>query len=264
MASPFLIQAGLGLLGGLFGGRARLSPEQRFQMQIARDIARFARSAPLADPLEQAALAQQRAMLGEQQRAFREALFAQMPTGVTTAPADVATGLAAQEISQRMALDAQALLDALQQRRAALVQAAGVAQGVGPRQQEPGLGQTLQELAQQYAAFHTRRRELEALRSPFITRLPGTNIGVSPGRPTTAVGRNIPPVPPLAAGYGIPSWNFSQLLGGKTPDLGTDLASQLRNLLAPGLTLTRPTQFLGTSSIRLPSVQFGGGPALGG
>lgn len=157
--NPFLVQAGVGLLGGLLGGRqGELSPEQKFQMGIARDMRAYGKSAPGSDPGERMALANNQAQLGELLNQQRQGLYSQMPANVTTAPMDMAQSIAANEMSQRMALNAQAMMDALQNRRQALMNAAGIAQGVGPRQQTNNLGQTLGGLAQSYAAYQEARQ----------------------------------------------------------------------------------------------------------
>jgi hypothetical protein len=155
--NPYII-AGAALLGGLFGGKQKLSPEQKFQMGIAKDLRKFSKSVPLSDAGEQMGLAQQHALLGQQQQSLRQNLYNQQPGNVTTSPADFAMGIGAQEVSQRVALDSQALMDAFLKRREAMLQAAQVAQGVGPRQQEPGIGGMLGNLAQQYSAYHTARQ----------------------------------------------------------------------------------------------------------
>ena len=148
-----------GLLGGLFGGKQKLSPEARFQMNIAHDLQRFSKSAPMSDPGERAAFANQRAQLGEQQRNQEQGLYSQLSPNITGAPADMAQSIAAQQTSQQMALQAQSMMDALQQRRQALMQAAGVAQGVGPRQEQGGgLAPMLGQMAQMYTQYQAARQ----------------------------------------------------------------------------------------------------------
>ena len=244
MLNPLILQGASAILGGLFGNKQKLSPEQQFQTGIAKDLGKYGRSAPLSDPGEQMALAQQNALLGEQQRQQRGSLYSQLPTNVTGAPADFAMGLGAQEVSQRSALNAQALLDAMQQRRQALIQAAGVMQGVGPRQQQEGIGNMFGQAAQAYSAYHTAkqgRQDYQQYLDMFRNRPATTQGGVGPQlRPPTMElpgignyggqggplksamsaafnpqlgmsggnqGQNVPGQLPIGAGAGIPSAN---------------------------------------------------------
>lgn len=157
--NPFLVQAAAGVLGGLLGGgQGRLSPEQQFQMGIARDFRRFGKSAPGSDPGEQAALANNQAMLGQQMNQVRQGLYSQMPANVVTSPADMTQSIASNEMAQRMALNAQAMMQAMEARRQAMMQAAGIAQGIGPRQQPNNIGQMLGGLAQTYTAYQGARQ----------------------------------------------------------------------------------------------------------
>lgn len=163
MAKPFSsidpVSMGLSLLSGFFGGKQKLSPEQQFQMKIAQDMQRFGKSAPLSDPGERAGLANQRAMLGEQQRNQEQGLYSMLSPDVTTAPADMAQSIAAQQTSQQMALQSQSMMQALQDRRQALMQAAGIAQGVGPRQNVGGgLAPMLGQMAQMYTQYQAARQ----------------------------------------------------------------------------------------------------------
>src|SRR5437868_3542195 len=87
-----------GLIGGLFGGQQQLPPElkrlYRFQYGQADQLRRFAQSVPLSDPQEQAALASQRGLLGEQQRSNTANLTSQIKPSqqaTTALPAFLAT-----------------------------------------------------------------------------------------------------------------------------------------------------------------------------
>ena len=139
-------------VAGFFGPNQKLSPEQKFQMDIANQFKGFAGSAPLSDPGERMALAQQRGLLGEEQRTGREQLFSQLGAipGQQSGLQDLLRNITQSEIGQRMQLDSQALMEALAQRRQALLQASQTAQGVGSRQERPGIGSALTAFAQMY------------------------------------------------------------------------------------------------------------------
>src|SRR6266568_8323729 len=67
-----------GILGGFLGGGPQLPKElkalYRMQMGLADQQRRFSQSVPLSDPGEQAALAQERGLLGQQQNQQRQDL----------------------------------------------------------------------------------------------------------------------------------------------------------------------------------------------
>lgn len=136
MAFPW--QALLGIAGGFLGPKQKLSPEQKFQMQIANELRDYSRSAPISDPGERAALSQQQGMLGEQLRQSRDQAYGAYTQANQGNVGDMMTNLGNQQTGFRMALDAQHLMAAMQSRNQARTQAAGVAQGVGQRQETGG------------------------------------------------------------------------------------------------------------------------------
>jgi len=217
------------ILGGLFGGRQKLSPEQKFNMNIAKQLRTFAGSAPMSDPLERMMLAQQKGMLGQEQlQAFQ---MMQPGAGGQYFTGDAAAQMAGMQsnfVAQRSALDAQALMDALQQRRQALLQAADVAHGVGPRQEQGGgMGQMLGNLAQLYTQYQMSRQKppQQATGTPYMGTMVTPPAGQGPwggmqppfpnaGGMNTAstmsgpnTGQNVPMQAPQGAGYGIPTGN---------------------------------------------------------
>jgi hypothetical protein len=147
-----LAQAGASLIGGLFGGREKLTPEQKLQRNISRQLYGFSQSQPFSDPQERLAMGQDLGMLGEFAANQRQNLFAQMPAlgGMSNAP-DMLQNLNSLQTAQRMNLQSQHMMNALAQRRQAMLQAAGVASSVGPAQPTSQLPALMGQLAQAYA-----------------------------------------------------------------------------------------------------------------
>lgn len=178
---PNLALSAVSTLAGLFGKGPQLPPEVRrlynMQFDIANQLKGFAGSVPLSDPGEQAALAQMRGMLGEQQRAERGMFMGALgqPGQPQTNLADALTGLTQQQGGQMMGLNAQALLDALQQRRQALYGAAQTAQGaLGAATQRQGgtdFSSILQNLGQLYGQMQARKQGMGGMK-------PGQQMGL--------------------------------------------------------------------------------------
>jgi hypothetical protein len=122
------------LLGSLFGKKPGYDPAQRMQLDIARQLQAFAQGVPGSDPQEQAALAQMRGQLGIEQGQATNAILGALPGYARTNVADLMKNLAGSQASERSSLDMQALMEALNRRRQALLQAAQVAGSVGPKQ----------------------------------------------------------------------------------------------------------------------------------
>lgn len=152
----------LGGLGGLLGGGPSLPPElrnlYRIQARTARSLEQYGRGVPGSDPQELAALASQRALLGEQQRGQQEQLYGAFGTGALPQGnlADFMANLSNQQMGQQSAVTSQHFLNALEARRNALRQAAqtaGAAAGTVRYQepQGPDMGAIFGQLAQQYA-----------------------------------------------------------------------------------------------------------------
>lgn len=166
----FPVSLALQAAGGLasaFGGGQRIPPElaalYRLQKRAAKRLQDFSGSVPLSDPLERAALAQQRAGLGEMQRSQRDQLYAAQNPFAQTSPGDFLRNLTTQQVGQQSALDSQHLFNALQARRGALLQSAQVAQGAqGAAQPQGGggfeLAGLLGQLAERYSYRDAMRR----------------------------------------------------------------------------------------------------------
>lgn len=146
---PFNLGLDVGsLVAGVAGGLLNKGPKvpkevrdlYRMQMGIAHQLQGYANSVPGSDPQEEAALAQQHGLLGEQQLQQQQQLYgAYNPATDRGNLSDLMRNLTGQQIAQRTSLDSQHLMDALANRRNALLQASGVGQAaLGPASQMPG------------------------------------------------------------------------------------------------------------------------------
>ncbi len=126
-------QIGLPIVAGLFGHKKPKVPKElrriyKFQMELADQQRRFAQSTPLSTPEEQAYLGQARGQLGEQlsnQRDQYNSLY--NPLTMSGNAASGLLGQQNQQIGAQQNLQAEALMNAYQQRRQALSQASGMA-----------------------------------------------------------------------------------------------------------------------------------------
>lgn len=154
------IGAGVGLLGsvlgGLFGSQPKLPPELQqlynLQKSMAGQLNQYSQSVPLSQPQEQAALASQRGLLGQEQRQQTGQLASQygLVNQGTNGVGDFLTNLYNQNQGQQSALTANAMQNALLQRRAALSQASGIGQAAANAvqyQQQTPLGPGFGQLA---------------------------------------------------------------------------------------------------------------------
>lgn len=157
---PMTIAALASTVGGLFGGGPSIPPEQRRLLQLqtraAKDLRTFSQGVPGSAPDELAALASQRGLLGQQQRATMGGLFANLGASGSPAQGDLLANLATQFQGQQSALTGQHILQSLQARRNALLQSAQVAAGAVPAAQPSGgggvdFGSILGNLAQGWA-----------------------------------------------------------------------------------------------------------------
>lgn len=159
----------LTLVSGLtsaFGGGSQipreLRPFLRMQTDIANRLYQQGTGIPLSDPGERAALASQRALLGQQQNQQQGHLMAAYganPGAFNTG--DFLSNLSNQQTGQQMALSAAHLFQSLQNRRNALLQASQVGQqaaGLAGTAQPSPLPQLLGNLAQTYAFSQAMRR----------------------------------------------------------------------------------------------------------
>lgn len=178
---PMTIMGAAGAIGGLFGGGPSISDEQRrlfnFQMRSAKDLRNYAQGVPGSDPQELQLLAQQRGLLGQQQRATMGGLFAGIGGMGSPAPADMMQNLAAQFQGQQSAAASGLFNQFFQNRRNALLQAAQIAAGAmpsaQPNQQGFDLGALLGPVAQGWA-YQQGLKGLQP-RSPATIRHPVTD-----------------------------------------------------------------------------------------
>jgi hypothetical protein len=149
--------AGAGaLIGGIFGGGKPKIPKElqrlyALQLQQARQMQAYSRGIPLSDPQEQAALASQRGLYGEQARAGAANAGAayNMNQGMQGLP-DFLQGLQAQQQGGLQQIQSGALQQSLLARQQAGPQAAQLAAGaVGAAQyqQQPDLSAAFGSLA---------------------------------------------------------------------------------------------------------------------
>lgn len=145
-----------GLIGGFLGGGKPKIPKELkrlydLQLQQARQMQAYSRGIPLSDPQEQAALASQRGLYGEQARAGAANAGAayNMNQGMQGLP-DFLQGLQAQQQGGLQQIQSGALQQSLLARQQAGPQAAAVAAGaVGAAQyqQQPDLSAAFGSLA---------------------------------------------------------------------------------------------------------------------
>ena len=156
LGGPWGAVAG-GVLGGFLGSEPTLPRElknlYRMQYGLADQMRRFSQSVPLSDPGEQAALAQERGLLGQEQNQQTGDLQSQLNlnNALPGQIGDFATNLSNQQTGQRMALDSQHLLNALSTRRQAILQASNIAgnaaAGVKDYQQPPNFSEIFGNIA---------------------------------------------------------------------------------------------------------------------
>lgn len=157
-----LIAGGISAFGGGSRIPAELRPFLRMQTDIAQRLYQQGTGIPLSDPGERAALASQRALLGQQQNQQSGNLMAAYganPGAFNTG--DFLSNLSNQQTGQQMALSAAHLFQSLQNRRNALLQAAQVGQnaaGLAATAQPSPLPQLLGNLAQTYAFSQAMKR----------------------------------------------------------------------------------------------------------
>jgi hypothetical protein len=189
---PMTIAALAGTVGGLFNKGPKMPKEirnlYRFQSSIGNELRDYSHSVPFSDPQEQAALAQQHGLLGEQQMQQQQQLYgAYNPATDRGNLSDLMRNLTGQQIAQRSSLDSQHLMDALASRRSALLQASGVGQAaLGPASQMPGtpgvdFSSLFSSLANSLAYKNARNPKTQSgsngVNTPIIQPLPGVAEG---------------------------------------------------------------------------------------
>jgi hypothetical protein len=272
-----------------------MSPEMKwlfnFQKQNAMKQQAFANSVPLSDPQELAALAQQRGLLGEEQRNAQQRVFSAMPQGAGDSNVgDLMANLSNEQVGQRAALTAQMLQQALESRRNALLQSSQIAQGAyapaaAPRPQQPDVGGAIARFAQQYAYDRARKQGQgggagggtgggmygqSGNTSPYTGGEPaGAAGGGAVGVPGGMAGVGIPPTPAGMGMYGATGTEqpSAQSVAGPMPGAGLQLN------LPPWMRTPMPTGGMGgltpgNSPFGPPAQQYGpfplGRPRSGG
>jgi hypothetical protein len=195
----------IGGLASAFGGSSQSKEQRRlfqFQSGIANRLNQFSQSIPGSSPQEIAALASQRGLLGEQQRQDRQGLMSAMDLNQLSGSApDALANISNQQTGQQSALTAQHLLQALNNRRDAMGQAAqvaGSAYGMAPQGGAgmAGLGQSLGGLAQMLAYMRALNKpgQVQGVPSPgggyaglgttpeSLARMSQGQAGMMPGR----------------------------------------------------------------------------------
>ena len=212
---------GGGILGAVFGGKKKpkipseLKRLYDFQARAAEDLGRFSRSAPLSDRLEQTQLANDRGYLGQQQAQQRDQLYSLYnPQTMRGSAPNLLTNLGNQQVGQGMALNAQHLALALQNRRQALLQASGIAANAAGSvryQEQPQtdfagtFGGLAQAMEQSRALKEARRDEEAGNRDTLAAQQAAQSIiGKAPGA-TQGAGEISPT---------DPRWNPGAALGG--------------------------------------------------
>ena len=234
MAFPWL-QVAAPLISG-FMGQGRLPREQRDLLRIAKGSAQrlqsYGTGVPGSAPDELAALAQQRALLGEDQLRNQQQLYGALSPlqGGVANPnlGDMLQSLMSQNTAQRMAVDSQHLMNAIGNRRQALQQAAGIAQGSAGLAQEQGGGSAFPQLFGQLSqALAYQQARKAAGRQGAGTQGVGqgggatTLAGVSPGEMFATQGGGFTP---MAEGAGAGQW-LNQMISG---------AQKAGGMIAPG------------------------------
>ena len=260
---PMTAMALASTVAGFFGGGGRNKEQERL-LRISSDAARrlhqFGIGVPGSDPGELAALAQDRALLGEQQLGQRNQLMGMMGTNpqMGSAP-DAMMGMGSLATAQQMALGAQHSMQNLAMRREALGKAAGLAQSSAGLAQEQGgsqLPQMLGGVAQALAyekAFKRQQQQGQAPGTATTQGTPGAGMLNTPDI-LNNVGRR---------DMSIPSWQWMQpdngglMAPGNEPGGQNTMFNQIRQAGGFGRPMVPMAQQI--RSLLLPSgVRFGG------
>lgn len=193
---------GASLLASLFGGSGQpeLPPEMqrlyRYLMKISRDRLHYAKGIPGSDPQEQAALAQSRALAGNELGQQYEGLLAALGTGNAN-QGDALANFRSGAGGTLAGIDANALLGFLANRQKAYMEAAqigGMAAGPGSAYGPQQGGQT--DLAGVFGNLAQTYAYQKALNS---YRAPASGVKYDPIRP---------PEPKLNPGYQFPQPDY--------------------------------------------------------
>ena len=184
MISPFLLSAAGGLVSSLFGPKPKYTEGQKMQLEAARRMRDYSQSVPGSDPQEAAALAQMRGQLGAEQGMATNQILGAMPNYARTNQTDLMRNLAGSQASERGALDLQAMMDWINQRRQAVLGTAQIAGSVGPPTvRQNNVPQLMGQLAQLYA-------QNQAMKQPHPAG------GGGPAQPATGWGSDLTTLTP--------------------------------------------------------------------
>jgi hypothetical protein len=141
-----------GGISSLFGPKPKLTAGQKIQLDIARRMQQMGNAAPMSNADELAGLAQQRAMLGNEQSQATGQILGAMPAYARTNTVDMEKNLASSQAGERGALDMQAIAESIARNRQALLSAGQMAGSVGApgQMRENGIPQLMGQLAQTY------------------------------------------------------------------------------------------------------------------
>lgn len=253
------------ILGSLLGGG--MSKEQKRAYRMTQDIAnRFYRQGvgvPGSDPQEQAALAQQQALLGEQQLGQqRQALSALNLNQGTGNLGDFLANLSSQQTAQRMNVSSEHFFNALSQRKQSLLQAANLAgqaaQLAQVRQPGSDIGQYLGQIGEAMSYQEALKRQRAATQGVTGDRI-GRQIGATPAASTTSTPLGPPDITNPSPGVSEWASRYQNMLGGMVaagnePGGANGVSNQMRQ----GLGLGRPIvplgeqirQYVGQSGLR--------------
>lgn len=240
----------------------KMSKDQRDLLRISKGAASrlygYGTGVPGSAPDEAAALAQDRAMLGEQQLQQRNQLLGALGANPQLGQLpDFLTNVSSLQAAQQMALGSQHLLNSLAMRRQALGQAAGIAQGSAGLAREDAsqsqLPQFLGQIAQSMAYSKAMNRHPSAGGQGVASTqsVPGGPQLNLPGV-LTNVGR---------ADASVPAYQWMMphqgglIASGNEPGFGTNaLANQIRQSSGAGRFVpleTQLRQFVLPSGVRL-------------
>lgn len=244
------VLGGVDFLAGLLGGAPREDPltrqNRQLQSNVAQQMYRYGTGVPGSDPGETAALAQDRGALGAAQRQQQQQLYGGWnPMQGTNGLADMMRNLANNQVGQQMSLQESHMINALSQRRQALMDAANVAgraANTGPQYQpQSDLPQVLGQVAQMIAK---QRAMSQGQGQGGVPGAPGGSSGGGAGSGVVLGGNGVPGYTPQYPG------NFPQPQGGGLTPPGAPAAPDFLGALPNPLYLqgNATTQGVGPGS----------------
>jgi hypothetical protein len=235
------------LLGGLFGNSTPKIPKELkrlYDMQygLAQQQQQFSQSIPLSSPQEQAALASQRGLLGDQQRQQMGTLESQydLVNQGTNGVGDFLSNLNNQYQGQQSAMTADALQNALLARRQAIGQAGQLAQGAGSSvqyQQQTPLGPGFGELARLIAYNQTLHANTQQQQGQAQRPNGGPQLNTPDMSHLPTAGVQSPPAATPAGAGGLTTPDMTNLpgMGMRNPFTAASLVNPALAQITPGL-----------------------------